>query len=103
MDNLLSRYHNEWQQLHVIKRAALLHGEFAKVHPFIDGNGRTARLMMNFELMKSGYPPAVIKVETRPQYYDSLELASTTGEYSSFITLVADAVEESLDLWLRLV
>ena len=52
-----------------------------KIHLFIDGNGRTARLLMNFELMKNGYTQAVIEKEMQPEYYDALDLAHTTGEY----------------------
>lgn len=103
MERLVADYNGQWQQLHPIHRAAMLHGEFVKVHPFIDGNGRTARLLLNFELMSSGYPPAIIKAEMRPNYYDALDLAHTTGDYNKFIELVAGCVEASLDLWLSVV
>lgn len=103
MEQLISQYNGAWKNLHPIEKAALLHGEFVKIHPFIDGNGRTARLLMNFALMQSGYPPTIIKVEMRPQYYDALDLAHITGDYSKFINLVAQSVEESLDLWLSVV
>ncbi|MFD1676136.1 Fic family protein [Alicyclobacillus fodiniaquatilis] len=79
----------------------MLHGEFVKNHPFVDGNGRTARLLMNFELMQSGFPPAVIKKEMRPRYYESLDLAHTTGQYEAFVELVTRCVNESLDLYLK--
>jgi Fic family protein len=46
----------------------LLHVDFVKIHPFVDGNGRTARLLTNLELMKFGYPPIVIKKESRVNY-----------------------------------
>lgn len=100
MEQIVRENNDQWSKLHPVHRAALLHGEFVKVHPFIDGNGRTARLLLNFELMKFGYPPTVIKAEMRPEYYDSLDLAHTTGEYDKFIELVKDCVETSLDLWL---
>ncbi len=100
MERLVAEYNGQWQQLHPIVRAALLHGEFVKVHPFIDGNGRIARLLLNFELMKCGYPPTIIRAEMRPQYYDALDLAHTTGDYSAFTKLVAESVQTSLDLWL---
>ncbi|WP_028309609.1 Fic family protein [Desulfitibacter alkalitolerans] len=100
MEQLIENYKSQLQSLHPIHRAALLHGEFVKIHPFVDGNGRTARLIMNFELMKNGYPPAIIKAEIRSNYYDALDLAHTTGDYSTFIKLVSDCVETSLDLWL---
>lgn len=103
MEELVSLYNGKWNSLHPIERAAMLHGEFVKIHPFIDGNGRTARLLMNFELMKSGFPPTIIKANTRPQYYDHLDFAHTSGDYKSFVTLVSKCVEESLDLWLSMI
>lgn len=103
MDDLIKQLNEEWIRLHPIERAALLHGEFVKVHPFIDGNGRTARLLMNFELMKAGFPPAIIEASSRPRYYDALDLAHTTGDYSPFIMLVAECADKSLDLWLSMV
>ncbi len=53
--------------------------------------------------MKHGYPPTIIKTEDRPQYYDALDQAHTTGDYASFIELVAESVEESLNLWLSVI
>ena len=103
MEQLILRY-NEWcKKYHPIVVAALLHGEFVKIHPFIDGNGRTSRLLMNFEAIKKGYPPIVIKNDIRPQYYESLDKAHTTGDYTDFIKLVAKAEEESLDLYLKVI
>ncbi|WP_282433368.1 Fic family protein [Desulfosporosinus sp. FKA] len=61
MENLIEQYNDKWQGLHPIERGALLHGEFVKIHSFVDGNGRTARLLLNFELMKVGFPPVIIK------------------------------------------
>lgn len=103
MEQLVADYNGKWKELHPVERAAMLHGEFVKIHPFIDGNGRTARLLMNFELMKDGYPPAVIKKESRPQYYDALDTAATTGNYEKFVALVARCEEASLDLYLEVV
>lgn len=103
MENLIKQYCREWQTLHSIERAALLHGEFVKIHPFIDGNGRTARLLLNFELMKAGFPPVIIKKEMRSLYYDYLDRAHTSGDYGEFTKLVADCAEESLDLWLGVI
>lgn len=61
MQNLILEYNEEWKSYHPVLRATLLHGEFVKIHPFIDGNGRTSRLLLNFELMKNGYTPIIIK------------------------------------------
>jgi Fic family protein len=100
MQKLLVEYQKEWQAFHPVARATLLHGEFLKIHPFIDGNGRTSRLLLNFELMKQGYPPIIIKKEDRASYYDALDLAHTTMNYGPFIELVSKLVVESEKLWL---
>lgn len=100
MKKLINEYKNEWGTYHPIIKAALLHGEFVKIHPFIDGNGRTARLLLNFELMKNGYPPIIIKNSSRAKYYEVLDYAHTTMDYKPFINLVADLVEKSCTLWL---
>lgn len=102
MQKLIYIKKTEWNQYHPIVRAALLHGEFLKIHPFIDGNGRTARLLLNFELMINGYPPIVIKKENRFKYYEALDDAHTTSDYTKFIELVADLVLESEKLWIKI-
>jgi Fic family protein len=86
---------NEAQQLHPVERAARVHGEFVKIHPFVDGNGRTSRLLMNLELMKAGFPATVIEVAQRLDYYQALDHAHCTGDYSDFIQLVDNAIEKS--------
>ena len=78
----------------------MLHGEFVKIHPFMDGNGKTARLLLNFELMKNGYTPIIIKNEDRANYYDVLDIAHTTMNYEPFIELVSKLVIKSEKLWL---
>ena len=100
MQRLIAEYQNEWKTIHPIVKATLLHGEFVKIHPFIDGNGRTSRLLLNFELMKNGYPPVIFKKEERAKYYDALDLAHTTMNYAPFVELVAKLELESEKLWL---
>lgn len=100
MQKLIQEYNHDWNTYHPVVRATLLHGEFVKIHPFIDGNGRTSRLLLNFELMKCGFTPIIIKNEQRASYYDVLDLAHTTMNYGPFIQLVADLVIESENLWL---
>jgi Fic family protein len=92
--------HNR-SQAHPVEKAAVLHWRLAYVHPFADGNGRTARLLMNFSLMRDGYPPAVIRKEWRKEYLEALEEASVNGNLGPFVGLVAEAAAESLELWLR--
>lgn len=81
--------------LHPVDRAARVHGEFVKIHPFSDGNGRTSRLLMNLELMKAGYPATVIEVGQRLAYYEALDKAHCTGDYQDFLILVSECVENS--------
>lgn len=100
MQRLIAEHQNYWQGYHPIIRATLLHGEFVKIHPFIDGNGRTSRLLLNFELMKSGYTPIIIKNKNRAKYYDVIDLAHTTMNYEPFVGLVSELIVESEKLWL---
>lgn len=103
MEKLIYRY-DEWKEkYHPIIVAALLHAEFVKIHPFIDGNGRTARLLMNFEVMKNGYPPIIIKNEERLKYYDALDVGALTGDYTDFVKMVTKQAEEMIDLYLKII
>lgn len=83
---------------HPVVRAAMAHFELVAIHPFVDGNGRTARLIMNLLMMKNGYLPAIILKNDRKKYYDALEKAQI-GKTEDFIFLVARAVERSLSLY----
>lgn len=103
MDPLMKWYEGDAQSLHPIERGAMLHAIFAGIHPFIDGIGRTSRLLLNLELMKSGYPPIIIKVENRLAYYNALDKAHKTKDYRDFMELVATEVESSLNLYLNAV
>ena len=94
-------YHDEGINLHPVKRGAMLHAIFVGIHPFIDGNGRSSRLLLNLELMKDGFPPVIIKVENRLAYYEALDKAHTTEDYDDFISLVEGEVQDSLDLYLK--
>lgn len=99
MTELIQWYLGEGQTLHAIKRAAILHSQFVKIHPFVDGNGRTARLLLNLELMKNDYIPVVIKKEQRLEYYNSLDASHMKGEHSLFIQFVAEIVDHALDFY----
>lgn len=100
MEHLITEYRTRWESFHPVVRAMLLHGEFVKIHPFIDGNGRTARLLLNFELIRWGYPPVIIRKEQRATYYAALDTAHTAMQYGPFLELVATALLESEKLWL---
>jgi len=101
MEKLILNYET-WNNYHPIIKAALLHGELVKIHPFVDGNGRTSRLLMNLDLMNSGYNPVIIKKESRLKYYEALDKAHTTGNYTDFIKLVTKLEIEMLKKYLEL-
>lgn len=102
MEKLIYEYKG-WNKYHPLIRSALLHGEFVFIHPFIDGNGRTARLLMNFEAMKSGYLPIIIKADVRSKYYDALDKAMTTMDYTDFIKIIVEEENKILDKYLELI
>jgi len=83
-----------------VKIAADSHFKLVTIHPFTDGNGRTARLVMNLLLMQSGYPPAIIRQEDRKKYIDSVEAGQLTGSLTDFYNLIYEAVNRSLDIYL---
>ena len=95
MKKFIKWYEKEGMNLHPVERAIRVHVDFVGIHPFIDGNGRTARLLMNLELIKSGFPPVILNVEDRLKYYESLDLAHTKQDYRMFIELMIKIVEES--------
>merc|ERR1712243_185390 len=85
--------------LHAIELAALAHYKLVFIHPFLDGNGRTSRLLMNLFLMRAGSPPAIIRKESRYDYYEYLQTANL-GDVRPFIRFIAKCTEESLDEYL---
>jgi Fic family protein len=94
MERFVAWYREEAGSLHPVERAARVHSDFVKIHPFVDGNGRTSRLLMNLELMKAGYPAAVLPVERRLADYEALEKDHVEGEREPFVAMVAEIVEE---------
>ncbi|MDE2025389.1 MAG: Fic family protein [Patescibacteria group bacterium] len=86
---------------HPVKVAIDAHYTLVTIHPFVDGNGRTARLLMNFILMQAGFPPAIIKKEERNRYLTVLESAQTKDKQDAYYELMHDAINRSLDLYLE--
>jgi len=97
---LVDWYNLNPDELRPIELAAILHHRLVHIHPFRDGNGRVARLLMNLALMRNGYPIAVILNVDRKKYYDVLKKADG-GDPTALTNFVAAAVERSLDLYLR--
>ena len=88
--------------MHPIERIARFHLEFEGIHPFIDGNGRTGRLVMNLELIREGYPPINVKYTDRRRYYDAFDAYYRDGSADAMTGLVAGYVEQRLDEYLRI-
>jgi len=85
--------------LHPLELAALAHYKFVYIHPFYDGNGRVSRLLMNLVLLQAGYPPVIVNVEDKHEYYQRLQMAND-GDVRPFIRFVADCTERTLDHYL---
>ena len=101
MAEFVNSFENEpKEKLAVIEFSARAHFWLVHINPFIDGNGRTARLLMNLFLMRHGFPPAVILKSDRPRYYTALE-AAHKGNLQQFVEIVARSLERSLDLYLE--
>lgn len=105
MENFIAGYDAQSMTgIHPVIIAAYLHAELVKIHPFIDGNGRTARLLMNLHLLSNGYPIVNLKSEQeqRIRYYSALE-AYVNGKSEDFKILVAEAVKESLERYIGII
>lgn len=89
MDNLVRIYNTELQNAHILVKAAFLHHAFVQIHPFQDGNGRIARLLASFVLIKSGLFPLSIDRDDRAKYIDALESADD-GNYQALIDVFSN-------------
>lgn len=103
MEDFFIWYNEHKELLHPVVLAAEAHERLVTIHPFIDGNGRTSRLLMNLVLLQHGYPIAILKgdTESRLKYYHALELAQTEKNKQPFIDLVAQNVAEALERILK--
>lgn len=84
-----------------IERIARFHLEFEGIHPFIDGNGRTGRLILNLELIRNGYPPINVKFTDRKRYYDAFDAYYRDEDAGKMINLIAEYVNQRLDEYLE--
>ena len=102
VNELIEWYRNDTADLHPVIVAATLHYRFVRIHPFDDGNGRISRLLMNYHLMRNGFPPIVIKSADKPNYFLALNRADT-GDLDSFVEYVGKELLWSLELNIKAV
>ena len=100
MEELLKKFMEGKE--HIITKLARFHIEFEGIHPFIDGNGRTGRLLVNLELMKAGYPPIDIKFTDRMEYYKAFDEYHEKNNLSAMERLFASYVNSRLDMYLKI-
>lgn len=96
IEELLRNYQQWSKTMHIVERVANFHLQFESIHPFIDGNGRTGRLIMNLQLIKAGLPAINIKFADRRKYYDAFDEYARTSSPETMITLVGEAVVSRL-------
>ncbi|GMS98977.1 hypothetical protein PENTCL1PPCAC_21152 [Pristionchus entomophagus] len=88
-------------EIEPVERAAIAHYKLVLVHPFVDGSGRTSRLLMNLLLMRSGFPPVILPVEDKALYYTLLHTANL-GDLRPFVRFVAKHTRNTLQKYLEL-
>ncbi len=105
MEDYFIWYETNKNKLHPIVLAAEMHERLVTIHPFIDGNGRTSRLVMNLILLQHGYVIANIKgdYDNRMRYYEALETAQTKNDKEDFLLFVAQIEKESLERYLDII
>src|SRR5680860_27855 len=88
-------------EMNGMELAAWAHAEFVKIHPFVDGNGRTSRLIMNYQLMVHGFLPISIAKESRLDYFDALESYAVEADLKPFVDFIATLEEQRLNRYIR--
>ncbi|MDO5047919.1 MAG: Fic family protein [Anaerococcus sp.] len=99
MENLIYVYTKKIQSFDPIYLASFVHAEFVKIHPFIDGNGRLARLLVNFILIKNKYRALKIRAVDRPRYFNLLDLYAREGNLDDFYKFILEKEYQVLKLY----
>lgn len=105
MQDMMQWYNEHKDTLHPINLSAEMHERLVTIHPFVDGNGRTSRLLMNLILLQNGYPIAILKgdADSRLKYYNALEIAQTENDKAPFIRLIAENIKQTLQRILKVI
>ena len=101
MTDLLVKHKERKASMHIIETIALFHLDFEGIHPFIDGNGRTGRLLINLELMQNGYPAINVKFTDRRRYYNAFEAYYRERTTAPMTQLIAEYVDERLEQYVK--
>lgn len=101
MNELINKNEKRKISMHTIERIARFHLEFEGIHPFIDGNGRTGRLILNLDLIRNGYPPINVKFTDRKRYYDAFDAYYRDGNAEEMTELLCEYVNARLDDYFR--
>lgn len=103
MEELVLEYNENLNTTEMIEAVALLHLKFESIHPFIDGNGRTGRLLANFELMKNGFLPISIKFTDRAKYYDCFDDYRKNSNADMLTDLIANYEQQELERYINII
>lgn len=105
MQEMMRFYDENRERMHPVELASEMHERLVYIHPFADGNGRTARLLMNLILLQNGYPIAILKgdTENRLKYYEALETASITGDKTPFKNFIKEVLTQTINRILEVV
>ncbi len=96
-NELFKQYREKKRLLHPVELACWMHNRLVQIHPFTDGNGRTSRLLMNWILMKNGFPPAIIEARNKEQYYGAIE-AADKGDQKPFASFLSQQLLQQYTL-----
>ena len=102
LTELLTENEKRKKKQHPIERIARFHLEFEGIHPFIDGNGRCGRLLLNLDLIQNGYPPVNVKFTDRKKYYDTFDAFYKNNDIAPMVKLIAGYVTERLEQYLTI-
>ena len=101
MAELISENEKREKTMNIVERIARFHLEFEGIHPFIDGNGRTGRLLMNLDLIRNGYPPINVKFTDRKRYYDAFDAYYRDNDAMPMTTLIAEYLDARFEDYFR--